>query len=250
MEALVYRQNFNPTGHLWLSALLAALPLFVLLFLLGGLRWKAHWASLVALVVAVLVAVLPGSAGYHMPLGLALDSGLFGAARGVLIVLWITFNAIWIYNMTVDTGHFAVLRRAFARVSDDQRVQAIVIAFSFGALLEALAGGGSPIAIASVMLIAIGFNPIKSVIIALVADTAPVVFGGMGNPITALGSVTGLPPEQFGAMAGRQTSILAFLVPFLLVFLLDGVRGLRQAWPAALTAGLTFSVSQFLFSMW
>src|SRR3989440_897889 len=246
MEALVYRQNFNPTGHLWLSALLAALPLFVLLFLLGGLRWKAHWASLVALVVALLVAVLPGSAGYHMPLGLALDAGVFGAARGALLVLWITFNAIWIYNMTVETGHFAVLRRSFARVSDDQRVQAIVIAFSFGALIEALAGGGSPVAIATVMLVAVGFNPLKAVAIALVADTAPVVFGGLGNPITALGAVTKLPPEQFGAMAGRQTSILAFFVPFILIFIADGVRGLRQAWPAALTAGATFGISQFL----
>jgi lactate permease len=248
MEALVYRQNFNPTGHLWLSALLAALPLFVLLFLLGGLRWKAHWASLVALVVAVLVAVLPGSAGYHMPVGLALDSGLFGAARGVLIVLWITFNAIWIYNMTVDTGHFAVLRRAFARISDDQRVQAIVIAFSFGALLEALAGGGSPIAIASVMLIAIGFSPLKAVAISLVANTAPVAFGGLGNPITVLSPNNIQMAEHFGAVTGRQTSVLAFIVPFILLFIADGRRGLRQAWPAALTAGITFSVSQWIFS--
>jgi lactate permease len=248
MEALVYRQNFNPTGHLWLSALLAALPLFVLLFLLGGLRWKAHWASLVALVVAVLVAVLPGSAGYHMPVGLALDSGLFGAARGVLIVLWITFNAIWIYNMTVATGHFAVLRRAFARVSDDQRVQAIVIAFSFGALLEALAGGGSPIAIASVMLIAIGFTPLKAVAISLVANTAPVAFGGLGNPITVLSPNNIQVAEHFGAVTGRQTSVLAFIVPFILLFIADGRRGLRQAWPAALTAGITFSVSQWIFS--
>jgi len=241
-----YHQNFNPTGHLWLSALLAALPLLTLLGLLGGLKWKAHWAGAASLVVALIVAVT----AFNMPIGQAFSAGIYGVARSVLLVLWITFNAIWIYNMTVDTGHFAVLRRAFSRVSDDQRVQVIVIAFSFGALIEALAGGGSPIAICAVMLVALGIDPIKSVIIALVADTAPVVFGGMGNPITALGSVTGLPPEQFGAMAGRQTSILAFLVPFLLVFLLDGVRGLRQAWPAALTAGLTFSVSQFLFSMW
>src|SRR5690242_6899391 len=143
--------------------------------------------------------------------------------------------------MTVDTGHFAVLRRAFARISDDQRIQAIVIAFAFGALLEALAGGGSPIAICTVMLVAIGFNPLRAVAIALVADTAPVVFGGLGNPITNLGLVTKMPPEQFGAMAGRQTSILAFFVPFILVFIADGRRGLRQAWPAALTAGASFA---------
>src|SRR2546430_6664523 len=248
MEALVSRQTFNPPGHLWLSALLAALPLVALLFLLGGLRWKAQWASLTALAVAFLVAILPGSLGFHMPIGLALDSGLFGAARGVLLVLWITFNAIWIYNMTVDTGHFAVLRRAFARISDDQRVQAIVIAFCFGALIEALAGGGSPIAIASVMLIAIGFSPLRAVAISLVANTAPVAFGGLGNPITVLSPNNIAEAERFGAFTGRQTSVLAFIVPFILLFIADGRRGLRQAWPGALTAGLAFSVSQWLFS--
>ncbi|TML20655.1 MAG: L-lactate permease, partial [Actinobacteria bacterium] len=152
MEALVYQQNLNPSGSLWLSAILAALPLFTLLFLLGGLRWKAHWASLSALVVSLLVALLV----YKMGVGDAVNSGAYGIARGFLLVLWITFNAIWIYNMTVDTGHFAVLRRSFAKISDDQRVQAIVIAFTFGALIEALAGGGSPVAICAVMLIAIG----------------------------------------------------------------------------------------------
>jgi lactate permease len=243
MEALVYKQNLDPTGHLWLSAILAALPLFTLLFLLGGLRWKAHWASLSALVVSLLVALF----GYKMGIGDALNSGVYGIARGFLLVLWITFNAIWIYNMTVDTGHFAVLRRAFARVSDDQRVQAIVIAFTFGALIEALAGGGSPVAICAVMLIAIGFNPLKAVAIALVADTAPVAFGGLGNPITVLGTTT-LPAEHFGAFTGRQTAVLAFLVPFILLIIADGRRGLRQAWPAALTAGAAFSVSQWVFS--
>jgi lactate permease len=241
-----YHQNFNPTGHLWLSALLAALPLLTLLGLLGGLKWKAHWASAASVLVSLIIAIT----AFKMPFGQALSAGVYGAARSVLLVLWITFNAIWIYNMTVETGHFAVLRRAFSRISDDQRVQAIVIAFAFGALLEALAGGGSPIAICTVMLVAIGFNPLRAVAIALVADTAPVVFGGLGNPITNLGLVTKLPAEQFGAMAGRQTSILAFFVPFILVFIADGVRGLRQAWPAALTAGATFAVAQFLFSMW
>jgi lactate permease len=239
-----YHQNFNPTGHLWLSALLAALPLLTLLGLLGGLKWKAHWASAASVLVSLIVAIT----AFKMPFGQALSTGVYGAARSVLLVLWITFNAIWIYNMTVETGHFAVLRRAFSRISDDQRVQAIVIAFSFGALLEALAGGGSPIAICTVMLVAIGFNPLRAVAIALVADTAPVVFGGLGNPITNLGLVTKMPAEHFGMVAGRQTSILAFFVPFILVFIADGVRGLRQAWPAALTAGAAFGISQFAFS--
>ena len=240
----MYRQDFDPTGSLALSALLASLPLLTLLVLLGGLKWKAQWAGLAALAVSLVVAV----AAFGMPMGQALDAGVFGAAFSVLIILWLTFNAIWIYNLTVDTGHFAVLRRSFAAISDDRRIQAIVIAFSFGALLEALAGGGSPITICSVMLIAIGFEPLKAATIALVANTAPVAFGGLGNPITVLGAVTGLPADDFGAMAGRQTSLLSLLVPFILVFLADGRRGLRQVWPAALLGGVTFGASQFAFS--
>jgi lactate permease len=240
----LFRQDLNPTGSLTVSALLALLPLIVLLALLGGFRWKAHWASLVALGISLLVALFT----YSMPLGQALDAGAFGAALSVLSILWITFNAIWIYNLTVKSGHFAVLRRAFASISDDRRIQAIVIAFSFGALLEALAGGGSPVAICAVMLIAIGFDPIKAAALALIADTAPVAFGGLGNPITILGTTTGLKPEDFGAMAGRQTAILAVFVPFILVGVADGWKGLRQVWPAALTAGLTFGICQFVFS--
>jgi lactate permease len=240
----VFRQDLDPTGSLTVSALLALLPLVALLVLLGALRWKAHWASLVALGISLAVALFT----YSMPLGQALDAGAFGAALSVLNILWITFNAIWIYNLTVWSGHFAVLRRAFASISDDRRIQAIVIAFSFGALLEALAGGGSPVAICAVMLIAIGFDPIKAAALALIADTAPVAFGGLGNPITILGTATGLKPEDFGAMAGRQTAILAVFVPFILIGVADGRRGLRQAWPAALTAGLTFGICQFVFS--
>jgi lactate permease len=236
----VYQQNFSPTG----SLLLSALPLATVLVLLGVFKWKAHWAGLSGLAVGLVVAI----AAYKMPVAQALDAGLFGAARSVLLILWITFNAIWIYNLTVKSGHFAVLRRAFASISDDRRIQAIVIAFSFGALLEALAGGGSPVAICAVMLIAIGFDPIKAAALALIADTAPVAFGGLGNPITILGTTTGLSPDDFGAMAGRQTAILAVFVPFILIGVADGRRGLRQAWPAALTAGLTFGVCQFVFS--
>jgi lactate permease len=240
----VYKQNFNPTGSLWLSALLAALPLLTLLVLLGGLKWKAHWAGAAALAVGLLVAIF----GYSMGVGQALDAAVFGAALSVYLILWITFNAIWIYNMTVETGHFAVLRRAFGKVSDDQRVQALVIAFSFGALIEALAGGGSPVAIAAVMLVAIGFDPMKAVVLALVANTAPVAFGGMGNPITVLGTVTASDPDKFGAMAGRQVAFIALLVPFVLIYLADGRRGLRQAWPAALVAGVSFGGAQIIFS--
>lgn len=240
----MYQQNFNPTGSLWLSALFAALPLVTVLVLLGVFKWRAHWAGLSGLLVSLLVAIFV----YKMDAWPALNSGLYGAALSVYLVLWITFNAIWIYNMTVKTGHFAVLRRAFGAIGNDQRVQALVIAFSFGALIEALAGGGSPVAIAAVMLIAIGFHPLKAAAIALVANTAPVAFGGMGNPITVLGTVTGLPPEPFGTMAGRQSAFVALLVPFALLLIADGRRGLKQAWPAALVAGLSFAVTQVIVS--
>jgi lactate permease len=240
----MYQQNPDPTGSLVLSALLALIPLVTVLVLLGGFKWKAHWAGLTALVLSIGIAVVT----YSMPIGTALNAASFGAATSVLVVLWITFNAIWIYNLTVESGHFNVLRRAFSSISDDPRVQAIVIAFSFGALLEALAGGGGPVAICSVMLIALGVAPMKAAALALVADTAPVAFGGMGNPITVLGTVTGLPADTFGAMAGRQVAILAVLVPFVLVFIVDGKRGVREVWPIALAAGLSFGITQYLVS--
>ena len=240
----MYTQNLNPTGSLALSALLASLPLLALLVALGVFKWRAHWAGTAALVLSVVIAMVV----YHMPLGETLNAGLYGSAVSVLAVLWITFNAIWIYNLTVKTGHFAVLRRSFVAISDDRRIQAIVIAFSFGALLESLAGGGSPIAICAVMLIAIGFSPLKAATVALVANTAPVAFGGLGNPITIMGQVTELPAEQFGAMAGRQVSLLAIFVPFVLVGIVDGWKGVREVWPAALTCGLSFGIAQFLFS--
>ncbi|EWM14542.1 L-lactate permease [Kutzneria sp. 744] len=240
----MFRQTLDPAGSLTLSALLALIPLVAVLVLLGGLRWKAHWAGIAALVISIVIAV----AGFGMPIGQTLDAGLFGMANSVLLVLWITFNAIWVYNLTVHSGHFEVLRRAFSSVSDDSRVQAIVIAFSFGALLEALAGGGSPVAICSVMLIALGVNPLKAAALTLVADTAPVAFGGLGNPITALGPISGLPVDQFGAMAGRQVCFLAAIVPFVLLYIADGRKGVRECWPAALVAGVSFGLTQFLVS--
>ncbi|KIF75369.1 hypothetical protein QR77_18540 [Streptomyces sp. 150FB] len=239
----MYTQNL-PLDSVGWSALVAAVPLITVLVLLGVFRWKAQWAGLAALVVALAVALF----AYGMPVGQTFNAAGFGAANSVIAVLWITFNAIWIYNLTVDTGHFAVLRRAFTAISDDRRIQAIVIAFSFGALMEALAGGGSPIAICAVMLIAAGFAPLKAATIALLANTAPVAFGGMGNPVTILGSVTGLNPDDLGAMAGRQAPLLAVLVPFLLVGIADGPRAIKQVWPAALTAGVAFAGTQFVLA--
>ena len=160
--------------------------------------------------------------------------------------MWIVIAAIWVYNMTVETGHFAVLRRSFGAISDDQRVQAVIVAFCFGALLEALAGFGTPVAITAVMLIALGFKPIKAASVALVANTAPVAFGAIATPIITLAEVTELPKDDLGAMVGRQTPFLALIVPLILVFMVDGRRGVRQVWPVAVLGGVAFAVGQFL----
>ena len=241
----MYKQAFDPVGDsLGLSAIFAVLPLVTLFVLLGGLKLKAQWAALISLAVGLIVAI----AVYSMPVGQAFDSGLEGAAFGLFPIMWIVVNAVWLYNMTVESGHFAVLRRSFAAISDDQRVQAVIIAFCFGALLEALAGFGTPVAICSVMLIALGFDPIKAAAVALVANTAPVAFGAIAIPIVTLAEITGLPKEDLGAMVGRQTPLLAVFVPLILIGMVDGMRGLRQAWPAGLVAGLTFAIAQFVCS--
>ncbi|MFD0489110.1 L-lactate permease [Saccharopolyspora spinosporotrichia] len=239
----VYEQNYAPFwDSLGWSALFAALPLLTLFALLGGLRWKAWKASLVALAVSLAVAL----AVYGMPLGQAVLAGTEGAAFGFMPILWIVLNAIWIYKLTELTGWDDVLRRAFGTLSGDQRVQAVIIAFCFGALLEALAGFGTPVAVSAAMLIALGLQPIKAAGVALVANTAPVAFGAIGVPITTLGEITGLDPAEVGAVVGRQTPVLAAVVPLVLVFMVDGRRGLRQTWPVALATGVAFGVAQFV----
>jgi len=241
----MYQQVLDPVGDsLFATAIFAALPILVLFVLLGGLKMAAHWAALISLAVALLVALLV----YDMPVGQALIAGLLGATFGLFPIMWIVFNALWVYNMTVATGHFAVLRRSFASISDDQRVQAVIIAFCFGALLEALAGFGTPVAITAVMLIAVGFEPMKAAAVALVANTAPVAFGAIAIPIITLAEITGLAVDDIGAMVGRQTPVLALIVPLVLVGMVDGTRGIRQAWPAAVVGGFAFALAQFLCS--
>jgi lactate permease len=185
---------------------------------------------------------------YGMPVDQTALSASEGAAFGLFPIMWIVVTAIWIYNMTVETGHFAVLRRSFGAISDDQRIQAVIVAFSFGALLEALAGFGTPVAITSVMLIALGFKPIRAASVALVANTAPVAFGAIAIPIVTLSDVSGLPKDDLGAMVGRQTPFLALIVPLILIAMVDGRRGIRQTWPAAAIGGLVFAVAQFACS--
>src|SRR3954447_26030461 len=241
----MYKQVLDPVGDsLFLSSLFALIPLLTLFILLGGLKLAAHWAALASLAASILVAIII----YSMPVGQALDAGLEGAAFGLFPIMWIVWNAIWIFKMTEDTGHFQVLRRSFASVSDDQRIQAVIIAFSFGALLEALAGFGTPVAITALMLVAVGFKPIKAASVALVANTAPVAFGAIAIPIVTLAGLTDLPKEDLGAMVGRQTPLLAVFVPLILVGMVDGVRGIKATWPAVMIGGLSFAIAQFACS--
>src|SRR3954451_4730659 len=238
-------------GSLLLSALCALIPLAVLFLLLGGLKVRAWISGLISLLVALLVAVVL----FGMPVGQSISAAITGGVFGFFPILWIVINAVWIYNLTVASGHFDVLRRSFEKVSPDQRVQAIIIAFCFGALLEALAGFGTPVAITVVMLMALGFEPIKAAVVALVANTAPVAFGALATPIVTLGTVTAgasddprLNTETLGAMVGRQTPLLALVVPLILVFIVDGARGLRATWLPAAVCGLAFAVAQFMAS--
>ncbi|RKQ87772.1 lactate permease [Solirubrobacter pauli] len=241
----MYKQVLDPVGDsLFASALVAMIPLATLFILLGGLKLRAHIAGLAALAVSMVIAIVV----WGMPFGTTVAAATEGAAFGLFPIMWIVWNAIWIYNMTVDTGHFAVLRRSFATISDDQRIQAVIIAFCFGALLEALAGFGTPVAITAVMLIAVGFKPMKAAAVALVANTAPVAFGAIAIPIVTLAGLTDIPKEDLGAMVGRQTPLLALFVPLILVGMVDGARGVRAVWPAALVGGVTFAVGQFVCS--
>jgi lactate permease len=242
----------DPVGDsVALSAIFAVLPLLALFILLGVLRMRAWLAGVISLVVALIVAITV----YSMPVAQALLSASEGAAFGFFPILWIVLNAIWVYNLTVESGHFDVLRRSMERVSPDKRIQAIIVAFCFGALLEALAGFGTPVAVTVVMLMALGFRPVLAASVALIANTAPVAFGALATPIVTLGTVTSgaaddprLTTETLGAMVGRQTPILAIVVPLILVAVIDGRRGVRQTWPAALTAGVVFGLFQFLAS--
>ncbi|WP_327238676.1 L-lactate permease [Streptomyces sp. NBC_01317] len=242
---MAFDQRLEPVADsLALSALVAALPLAAVLILLGGLRVKAHRAGLTGLAVAVLVGWLV----FGMPLGQTVSAGAQGVLFGLFPIMWIVVNALWVYRMTVRTHHFDILRRSFGRLSDDPRIQALVVAFCFGALLEALAGFGAPVAISAVMLVALGFDPVKAAVVALVANTAPVAFGAMGTPVVTLAQVTGLPLDTVASVVGRQTPLLALVVPLVLVGLVDGRRGLRETWLPALACGLAFAAAQFAAS--
>ncbi len=231
-------------GSLAWSSAVALLPIVVLFVLLGVSGWRAERATAASLLASLAVAVL----AFGVPILPALDMVALGAAFGLIAVVWVILNALWIYNLTVASGHFDTLRQAFARIGGPLPVQVLLIAYCFGGLLEGLIGAGAPVAICGAMLVAIGLPPIKAAVCALIADSVPVAFGTLALPVVALSSSTQLPVDLLGRMIGRQTPLLAALVPFVLLFVLDGWRGLRRYGWIALLAGVSFGMAQFLVS--
>lgn len=241
---MTWTQNYVPLGNLLISALVAAIPVVVLLGLLAFFHVRAHVAALIALAVSLLIAIIV----YGMPSSLALMSAANGAAFGLFPIGWIVLCAIFVYDITVETGKFEIVKETIAGLADDRRIQALLIAFSFGAFIEGAAGFGTPVAISAAMMIGLGFKPLEAAGIALIGNTAPVAFGALGTPLISLARVTGLPLEQLSAMVGRQLPFFSLIVPFWLVWAMAGWKGMREVWPACLVSGATFGLVQFLVS--
>jgi lactate permease len=244
MSALPWIQTYDPFGHAWLSTAAAALPIVLLLAALGLLEWRAHRAALLGLGAALAVSVF----GYGMPPGAATATALYGAAYGLLPIGWIVLTAVFLYSLTVETGQFDILKNSVGRLSADRRIQALLVAFSFGAFIEGASGFGTPVAICSALLIGLGFTPLYAAGLSLIANTAPVAFGAIGTPILTLAAVTGIPAASIGVMAGRQLPFVSLIVPAWLVVTMSGWRGLRGVWPAVLVCGGTFALVQFAWS--
>ncbi len=240
----VWQQHYNPLGSQALSTLVAAAPVAALFGAIALLRVRIHFAALGALALAWVIA----TAVYHMPCGAATASALFGAAYGLFPIGWIILNLLFLYELTVRHGSFAVLRGSLATLAPDARIQVILIAYSFGAFFEGTSGFGTPVAIASAILIQLGFRPLTACGLSLIANTTPVAFGGLGMPVIALSGVTGIDVLKLSAMLGKQLFVFSLLIPFWLVWAMTGFRGMIQVWPAALVAGAFFAIPQYLIS--
>ncbi len=241
---MTWIQDYNPLGNIFLSALVAAIPLFILLYMLGIKRSKGHNAAFFGLLSAILAAVLV----FKMPVGLAASATLLGAFYGIFPIVWIVITAIWVYNMTVESGEFEIIKNSLASITDDRRLQAIFIAFAFGSFIEGTAGFGTPVAITAAMLVGLGFNPVYAAGICLVANTAPVAFGAIGIPVVVLGQVTGIDQMHLSQIVGRQLPFLAVIVPLWVVVLMCGWKRSMEVLPAVLVAGLCFALTQFFTS--
>src|SRR5262249_35017963 len=239
-----WSQVYDPMGRWWLSTLLASLPVVVLLGTLAFLHVKAHWAAVLGLATSLTIAVVL----FGMPAKMAFMAAGYGAAYGLLPIGWIILNVIFLFQMTTETGRFKVLQESLITITQDRRLQLILIAFSFGAFFEGAAGFGTPVAVTAAILIGLGFRPLQASGLSLIANTAPVAFGALGTPLITLQAVTGLDLRELSAMAGRILPFFSALVPFLLVWAFAGFRGMLEVWPAVLVAGVFFAIPQFLMS--
>src|SRR5215467_14730905 len=241
---MTWTQVYDPLGHWWLSTFVAALPVIVLLGALAIIRIKAHWAALLGLATSMIVAM----GVFKMPVGMGLRTAVFGAAYGAFPIGWIILNVIFMYDMNCATGRFKVLQESLMGITQDRRLQLLLIAFCFGAFFEGAAGFGTPVAVTAAILIGLGFKPLEASGLSLIANTAPVAFGALGTPLIALQGVTGLDLLQLSAMAGRILPVFSMLVPFWLVWAFVGFHGMTEIWPAVLAAGAFFAIPQYLLS--
>ncbi len=238
----VWNQTYDPLGNIWLSSLCAAIPIIFFFVALTFLKLKGYVAGTITVLLALGVAIFL----YGMPVQMALSAGVFGFFYGLWPIAWIIIGAVFLYKISVETGQFEIIRQSILSVTEDQRLQLLLVGFAFGAFLEGAAGFGAPVAITAALLVGLGFKPLYAAGLCLIANTAPVAFGAMGIPIIVAGQVTGLDPFHIGQMAGRQLPLLSVLVPFWLILMMDGVRGVRETWPAILVAGGSFAIVQFL----
>ena len=240
----MWNQVYNPFGNAALSTIAAAIPVVTLLIMIASGKVKAHIAAIIAVILTNLIAIFV----FTMPAGMSIRASLLGIVSGFFPIGWIVLNVIFLYQLTVATGQFELLKRAVGGVTEDRRLQLLLIAFSFGAFFEGASGFGTPVAITGSVLIGLGFSPLAASGLSLIANTAPVAFGALGTPIQGLASVTGLDPYILGAMVGRQLPLFSLLVPFWVVWAFAGWRGMKEVWPAILVTGVTFAVPQFVIS--
>ncbi|MGA2003113.1 MAG: L-lactate permease [Terriglobales bacterium] len=242
--AVPWQQNYDPTGHWFLSTLMAALPVVVLLGSLALGHVKAHYAALAGLATALLTAIL----GFHMPVRLAATTAVYGAGYGLFPIGWIVLNVIFMYQLTVESGEFNILQHSLTGITQDRRLQLLLIAFCFGAFFEGAAGFGTPVAVTAALLIGLGFKPLQASGLSLIANTAPVAFGALGTPIIALAKVTGISEMTLAAMTGRILAPFCIIVPFWLIWAFAGFEEMLEVWPAIAVAGISFTIPQILVS--
>jgi lactate permease len=240
----MWNQVYNPFGNTALSTVAAAIPVVTLLVLIASGKVKAHIAAIVALVITNLIAIFV----FTMPTNMSLRASLLGVVSGFFPIGWIVLNVIYLYRITVATGRFELLQRAIGGVTEDRRLQLLLIAFSFGAFFEGASGFGTPVAVTGAVLIGLGFSPLAASGLSLIANTAPVAFGALGTPIQGLAQVTGLDPYILGAMVGRQLPLFSLIVPFWVVWAFAGFKGMKDVWPAILVTGISFAVPQYVVS--